>query len=138
MTLSATLEETRVKVECDRDIVTARQNGRTMALQLGFPSATATLIATAISELARNVLLYADRGEIVLTPVEQGARRGLAVVALDQGPGIGDLSRAMQDGFSTSGRLGLGLPGVRRLMDEFEITSAPGRGTTVAARKWNG
>ena len=138
MTVSAALEETHVKVESDRDIVTARQSGRTMALQLGFPSATATLVATAISELARNVLLYAVRGEIVLTPIERGARRGLAVVALDQGPGIADLSRAMQDGFSTSGRLGLGLPGVRRLMDEFEITSAPGRGTTVAARKWNG
>jgi len=131
-------EETRVNVESDSDIVTARMRGRAMAVLLGFPAATATLVATAISELARNILLYAKRGEVVLTPVENGERRGLMVEARDQGPGIRNVEEAMQDGYSTSGRLGLGLPGVRRLMDEFEIRSKPGEGTIVTVRKWNG
>jgi serine/threonine-protein kinase RsbT len=131
-------EETRVPVESDRDIVTARMRGRAIALQLGFAAAPATLIATAISELARNILLYAKRGEIVLTPIEQGERRGLAVMAQDQGPGIPDVTRAMQDGYSTSGRLGLGLPGVRRLMDDFDLRSRVGEGTTVKVKIWNG
>jgi serine/threonine-protein kinase RsbT len=131
-------EETRVTVESDRDIVAARMRGRAIALQLGFEAAPATLIATAISELARNILLYAKRGEIVLTPIENGVRRGLAVMARDEGPGIPDVTRAMQDGYSTSGRLGLGLPGVRRLMDEFELRSRAGEGTTVKVKIWNG
>jgi serine/threonine-protein kinase RsbT len=109
-----------------------------MALQLGFRPTEATLIATAISELARNILLYAKTGEIVLGTVERGERRGLEVIARDRGPGIPDPTRAMEDGYSTSGRLGLGLPGVRRLMDEFELRSAPGEGTTVKAKKWSG
>jgi serine/threonine-protein kinase RsbT len=130
-------EETRVNVESDSDIVTARMRGRAMAAQLGFAAATATLVATAISELARNILLYARRGEVILTPVENGRRRGLVVEARDQGPGIRDVAEAMRDGYSTSGRLGLGLPGVRRLMDEFEIRSQPGEGTVVTVKKWN-
>ena len=130
-------EETRVAVAADQDIVTARMRGRALATQLGFPTATATLVATAISELARNILLYAGRGEIVLSAIEQGERRGIAVVARDQGPGIADVPRVMQDGYSTSGRLGLGLPGVRRLMDDFEVRSLAGDGTTVVAKKWN-
>jgi len=130
-------EETRVAVESDRDIVTARMRGRAIALQLGFTAAPATLIATAISELARNILLYAKHGEIVLTPVENGERRGLSVIARDKGPGIPDVARAMQDGYSTSGRLGLGLPGVRRLMDEFDLHSRVGEGTAVKVKIWN-
>ncbi len=130
-------ERTPVEVTSDKDIVTARMRGRAMATQLGFPAASATLIATAISELARNILLYAGRGEIVLTAVEQDERRGLVVVARDEGPGIPDIPRVMQDGYSTSGRLGLGLPGVRRLMDDFEIRSRVGEGTMVVAKKWN-
>ena len=131
-----TIEGTRVAVTADQDIVAARMRGRSMALQLGFRSTDATLIATAISELARNILLYAKCGEIVISPVERGERRGLVVVARDEGPGIADLSRALEDGFSTSGRLGLGLPGVRRLMDEFEVGSIPKRGTVVTIKKW--
>ena len=131
------LEETRVAVAADHDIVSARMSGRTMALQIGFRATDATLIATAISELARNILLYAKCGEIVISPVERGERRGLAVVARDDGPGIADATRAMEDGYSTSGRLGLGLPGVRRLMDEFELCSRAGHGTTVTVKKWN-
>ena len=129
-------EETRVEVRTDADIVTARMHGREMAVQLGFPSGPATLVATAISELARNILLYALRGEITLTPLRAMARRGLMVVARDEGPGIPDIERALQDGYSTSGRLGLGLPGVRRLVDEFSIDTEPGRGTTVMVKKW--
>ncbi len=131
-------EETLVVIESDADIVAARMRGRALASQMGFPPTLATLVATAISELARNILLYAGRGEVVLTPVERGGRRGLAVMARDEGPGIPDIARAMEDGYSTSGRLGLGLPGVRRLVDEFEITSHLGQGTTVTVKKWLG
>jgi serine/threonine-protein kinase RsbT len=130
------MEGTRVAVAVDQDIVSARMRGRTLALQLGFRSTDATLIATAISELARNILLYARSGEVLISPIERGERRGLVVVARDEGPGIADLTQAMEDGFSTSGRLGLGLPGVRRLMDEFEVDSIPRRGTTVTVKKW--
>ncbi|MBI1797797.1 MAG: anti-sigma regulatory factor [Candidatus Eisenbacteria bacterium] len=129
-------EGTLVRIESDLDIVSARMQGRAIAVQLGFGATAATLIATAISELARNVLLYAGRGEIVLTSVEHGTRRGLAVLAQDRGPGIPDIPRAMQDGYSTSGRLGLGLPGVRRLMDDFEIESSAGAGVRIVAKKW--
>ena len=108
-----------------------------MALQLGFRATDATLIATAISELARNILLYAKSGEIAIAPLERGESRGLTVVARDRGPGIVDTTRAMEDGYSTSGRLGLGLPGVRRLMDEFDLRSHAGEGTTVTVKKWN-
>ena len=131
------LEETRVVVATDADIVAARMHGRALATRLGFRATDATLIATAISELARNILLYARRGEIALAVIERGERRGLAVTARDDGPGIRDVARALQDGYSTSGRLGLGLPGVRRLMDEFEIRSHAGEGTAVMAKKWN-
>jgi serine/threonine-protein kinase RsbT len=131
-----TADETRVSVESDSDIVTARMRGRELATRLGFPPVTTTLIATAISELARNILQYASRGEIVLSTAEQNGRFGITVVARDEGPGIPDVERAMGDGFSTSGRLGLGLPGVRRLMDHFEIASRPGQGKTVMVKKW--
>ena len=130
------LEETRVVVATDADIVAARMHGRALATRLGFRATDATLIATAISELARNILLYAKTGEVAISVIERGERRGVAVVASDEGPGISDAARAMEDGFSTSGRLGLGLPGVRRLMDEFEVRSTPGRGTTVTVKKW--
>jgi serine/threonine-protein kinase RsbT len=126
----------RVPISSDADIVTARQHGRALAGQLGFSSTDLTLIATAISELARNIVLYAGRGELTLELVERGGRRGIVLAARDEGPGIADVARAMRDGFSTSGGLGLGLPGVRRVMDEFEIVSKVGHGTTVTARKW--
>jgi len=136
MKTPAVLEEVSVAVASDADIVSARMQGRALALRIGFRPTDATLIATAISELARNILLYAASGEIAIRPIERGERTGVAVVAQDRGPGIADLPRAMEDGYSTSGRLGLGLPGVRRLMDEFEIRSGPGQGTTVKVKKW--
>ncbi|OLC54644.1 MAG: ATP-binding protein [Acidobacteria bacterium 13_1_40CM_4_69_4] len=129
-------DETRVPINSDHDIVTARQHGRALAQQIGFSNSNLTLIATAISELARNILLYAKQGELTLGIVEVDGRAGFSVVARDQGPGIRDVDRAMEVGYSTSGSLGLGLPGVRRLMDDFEIVSSVGRGTTVTARKW--
>jgi serine/threonine-protein kinase RsbT len=125
-----------VGIHSDQDIVTARQQGRALAVELGFSTGDATLIATAISELARNIVSYARRGEITLKMVNASTRQGITIIASDSGPGILDVRQAMRDGFSTSGSLGLGLPGVRRLMDEFEIASEPGRGTTVTVKKW--
>lgn len=129
-------DEASVPISSDADIVAARQKGRALAAQMGFGSTDLTLIATAISELARNIVLYARRGEIVLKPAEDGHRRGMIVMARDEGPGITDIPQAMQSGYSTSGSLGLGLPGVRRLMDEFEIVSEVGKGTIVTVKKW--
>jgi serine/threonine-protein kinase RsbT len=128
--------EIRVSINSDQDIVLARQKGRALAMQMGFASGDATLIATAISELARNIVSYARRGRITLKVVDGGNRQGLSIIASDDGPGIADVRQALRDGFSTSGSLGIGLPGVRRLMDEFEISSQSGRGTTVAVKKW--
>ncbi len=128
--------EIQVAINSDQDIVSARQRGRAMANELGFSSGDATLIATAISELARNIVAYARRGRITLNAVNGMNRQGISVTASDDGPGIPDIAQALRDGFSTSGSLGLGLPGVRRLVDEFEITSRPGRGTTVVVKKW--
>jgi len=129
-------EEARVVITHDGDVVTARQLGRDMAKQTGFYGSDLTLIATAISEIARNIVSYAQRGEIVFNALEEGQRRGLLVVARDEGPGIPNIELAMRDGFSTGKSLGLGLPGARRLMDEFEIESEIGKGTTVIMRKW--
>jgi serine/threonine-protein kinase RsbT len=129
-------QEITVPVNADIDIVTARQKGRELARDLGFTSTDLALIATAISELARNIILYANSGEILLSVVENGTRRGLKVVARDDGPGIPDIERALEEGFSTSRSLGLGLSGVRRLMDEFDIVSEIGNGTTVTVKKW--
>jgi serine/threonine-protein kinase RsbT len=128
--------EIRVAINSDQDIVSARQKGRVMANEIGFSTGDATLVATAISELARNIVSYAQKGQITIKLVNGLNRQGIAVIASDDGPGIADIRQAMRDGFSTSGSLGLGLPGVRRLMDEFEITSQPGRGTIVTVRKW--
>ena len=128
--------EIQVPINSDQDIVAARQKGRSLAAALGFSSGDATLIATAISELARNIITYAKSGEIRLTVINGSARQGIQLVAHDQGPGIPDVQQALRDGFSTSGSLGLGLPGVMRLVDEFEIVSEENRGTTVTAKKW--
>jgi serine/threonine-protein kinase RsbT len=129
-------EEIRLPIRSDADVVTARQQGKALASELDFSATEVTLIATAISEVARNIITYAGEGEICLATVELGARRGVRVVADDDGPGIADLDRAMQDGFSSGQGMGLGLPGARRLMDDFEVTSEPGAGTTVRMTKW--
>lgn len=128
--------ETKVDIRSAADIVTARQAGRELATQAGFGSSDLTVIATAISEIARNILEYAQQGEIILQLVRKESLNGILVVARDEGPGIRDIPQAMQDGFTTSKGLGIGLPGTRRLMDEFEIVSQIGKGTTVMMRKW--
>jgi serine/threonine-protein kinase RsbT len=130
------VQEERVAILSDSDVVRARQVGRTLAASIGFSATDQALIATAISELARNIVLYARSGEVRVDTLTNGGRRGLIVVARDDGPGIPDVERALEPGFSTSGGLGLGLPGVRRLMDEIKVESKRGRGTTVTARKW--
>jgi serine/threonine-protein kinase RsbT len=117
------------------DIVTARQMGRELAAKLGFSASDSTVVATAISELARNIIEHAKAGEILLSTAQRGSRNGIKIVARDTGPGIPDIARALQDGFTTGKGLGLGLPGVKRLMSDFEIHSSVG-GTTVTVRKW--
>ncbi len=128
--------EVCIPISTDADVVRSRQQGRQLASQAGFSSTDLTLIATAISEVARNIVRFAERGEILVRLVGDGDRRGVSVVARDVGPGIPDVSRALVDGYSTYDGLGLGLPGSRRLMDEFEITSEVGKGTTVTMTKW--
>jgi serine/threonine-protein kinase RsbT len=129
--------EIRLPVAADADMLPARAEGRALADRLGFSRTDATLIATAISEIARNILLHAGSGEIILTPVHEEQRYGVTVVARDRGPGIRDLNAAIEEGYSgVNGGFGLGLPGARRLMDEFEIDSRLGEGTTVRMSKW--
>ena len=129
-------DEIRIAIGQESDIVTARQKGRELAGGAGFSGSELTVIATAISEVARNIVVYAQRGEIILRQVQSAGRRGIQVIASDSGPGIPDIALAMRDGFSTGKSLGLGLPGAKRLMDEFEIVSEVGSGTVVTMRKW--
>ncbi|HET9707811.1 MAG TPA: anti-sigma regulatory factor [Gemmatimonadales bacterium] len=129
-------DDIRVLIASDKDVVHARQSGRELAARAGFSSGDQTVIAAAISEIARNVLMYARKGEIHISVVLNGDHSGVMIVARDQGPGIPDIERALRDGYSTSGGLGLGLPGAKRLMDDFEIVSASQQGTTVTMRKW--
>lgn len=129
-------DEIIVAIEREADIVTARQRGRELAAINGFTTTDQTLIATAISEIARNIVVYALRGEIVLRALEHHGRNGIMVVGRDQGPGISDRELAMRDGYSTAKSLGMGLPGAKRLMDEFDLVSALGQGTTVTMKKW--
>lgn len=128
--------ELNVPIRSEADLVTARLRGREIAATLHFSSSELTLIATAISEVTRNIISYAGSGEIRLRVVRQGHKVGVSIVARDNGPGIADVFAAMQDGYSTSGSLGLGLPGSKRLMDEFELATEVGRGTTVTMTKW--
>ena len=130
--------ETQTVINSAVDIVTARQRGRALALELGFNGADVTLIAAAISEVARNIVDHAKNGEIVMSSLNghNGGRRGIQIIARDQGPGIRDVAQAMQYGYSTRKGLGVGLPGAKWLMDEFDISSEVGRGTTITMRKW--
>jgi RNA polymerase sigma factor (sigma-70 family) len=127
----------RVAVRTDADVVAARQAAREVATRLEFSSTDVTLIATAVSEITRNIVRFADSGEVVVTELQE-PRRGISIVARDAGPGIPDVDQALQDGYSTYQGLGLGLPGARRLMDEFAVASETGRGTTVTMTKWRG
>jgi serine/threonine-protein kinase RsbT len=128
--------QAHVRIQSSADIVIARQQGRALAMQIGFTSGDLTIIATAISEVARNILEYATEGEVILTRVQEVDKQGIEIIAADRGPGIADVAMVMRDGYSSGKGLGIGLPGARRLMDEFEITSEVGKGTTVRMRKW--
>jgi serine/threonine-protein kinase RsbT len=127
----------RVAIRTDADVVTARQEARALGAELGFTSTDLTLLATAISEVARNITAYAGEGEVALRVLQNSGREGIEVVATDAGPGIEDVELAMQDGFTTGSGLGLGLPGTRRLVDEFDLQTTLGAGTTVRLVKWN-
>lgn len=128
-------DEVRIPIQADGDIVAARQGARELAGRLGFSRTDLTVIATAVSEIARNIVRFAGVGEIVVEVLHE-PRRGVRVVARDTGPGIADVDQALTDGYSTYQGLGLGLPGARRLMDEFAVVSEVGRGTTVTMTKW--
>ena len=130
------MDEVRVAIRTDADVVTARQEARTMGADLGFSSTDLTLLATAISEVARNITTYAGEGEVALRVLNSGGRQGIEVVASDDGPGIADVELAMQDGYTTGNGLGLGLPGTRRLVDEFDLRTEPGTGTSIRLVKW--
>jgi serine/threonine-protein kinase RsbT len=130
------LQDIVVTIRSDADIVLARQQGRALAATIGFTPTDATLIATAMSELARNIVAYAQQGEMVMRRVETPYTKGIMIIARDSGPGIRGIQDALRDGYSTSGGLGLGLPGVKRLMDEFAIESELGRGTTITIKMW--
>ncbi len=127
---------TRVPVAKDADVVLARQAGRRLAAELGFSATDGTVIATAISEVTRNIVKFAGTGEVRIGRLDAEARVGIEVVARDAGPGIADSELALTDGHSTYGGLGLGLPGCRRLMDDFRLESEPGKGTTISMCKW--
>lgn len=128
--------EVLIPIESPADIIAARQKGRELAEQVGFSNSDLAVIATAISEVARNILEHASTGEVTIAPLKNGHRQGLKIVATDKGPGIADVRTVMQDGYSTGNGLGIGLPGTKRLMDRFEISSQPGKGTTVIMKKW--
>jgi serine/threonine-protein kinase RsbT len=128
--------EVRVRIQTSADIVAARQQGRVLAAQAGFSHNNLTIIATAISEVARNIVEYATEGAVIITLINDASKKGVEIIAADQGPGIADVSTVMRDGYSTGKGLGIGLPGARRLMDEFEIASEIGKGTTVTMKKW--
>lgn len=126
----------RVAISSAADIVTARQKGRALAMEIGFDGSDLTLIATAISEVARNIVDHAKHGEIVVEPIQYGSKHGMLIVARDEGPGIPDVTLAMQYGYSTRKGLGVGLPGAKWLMDEFDVDSKVGKGTTITMKKW--
>lgn len=129
-------EEHRIAIVDERSVIRSVLLARKFAVSIGFDGNVLAMIATSVSELARNIVKYAERGELVMREVQRRDRPGIEIEARDNGPGIEDIAEAMTDSMSTGGTLGLGLPGVRRMMDEFEINSTPGGGTKVVVRKW--
>jgi len=129
--------EVRVKISSPADIVAARQQARALAIEAGFSICDSTLITTAISEMSRNILEYAQHGEVTVSLLKNGTKSGVKIVVCDRGPGIADIAQVMQDGYSSRKGMGIGLPGTKRLMDEFQIRSKVGNGTTVTMKKWN-
>jgi serine/threonine-protein kinase RsbT len=132
------MAETLLPIRGEDDIVASRQRAREIARQLGFGAVDQSRIATAVSELTRNVVRYATDGHGAVAIREAGGsgRTGIEIVVSDDGPGLPDVDQALRDGFTSGGGMGMGLPGTRRLMDEMSVESAVGRGTTVTIRKW--
>ena len=128
--------EDHVDIVSNYDVIAVRQKVRLLAAEIGFSPTDQVMLAAAVTELARNILGYAGRGELLLHAIEEAGRRGIAVVARDRGPGIPDVEKALQTPYSVAAGLGGGLRGVKGLMDSLEIISIPGKGTTVTARKW--
>ena len=133
---SALEEVTRLPIRSSADVVVARQAARDLAVQIGFNGSEVTVVAAAISEIARNIVDYAGHGEMTLQRAENNGRQGMMIVAQDQGPGIPNVAEAMRYGCASRRGIGVGLPGAKWLMDEFEIVSKPGKGTKVTMRKW--
>lgn len=129
-------DQSSVEILTEWDIVAARQLGRNVAKELGFGTVDQARITTAISELARNIYLYAGKGRIEIQQLTENGVKGILIIAADSGPGIPDIRKVMEDGFTTSGGLGAGLPGVKRLMDDFKIETIIGEGTDIRATKW--
>jgi serine/threonine-protein kinase RsbT len=125
-----------LSIKTANDVVAARRSVRDAAVQLGFGETDVTRIVTATSELARNIFKYAGQGVMRWRLVQANGRSGLELQFVDQGPGIADIHQAFRDGYSTSGGMGMGLPGAKRLMDQFEIESVVGQGTSVTMKKW--
>lgn len=125
-------------ITSDKDLVTIRDYGRSLAGQIGFGGTDQTLIATALSEICRNVLEYAGRGEVLIEANSnvQARKKGITITVIDQGPGIQDVNKALREGYSTGKGMGIGLPGARRIMDDFEIESVIGKGTTIKMSRW--
>jgi serine/threonine-protein kinase RsbT len=129
-------DEREVVIASSADVVGVRQLVRSAAVEVGLSLVDQTKVVTAASELARNALVYAGGGDVSIAVVENGLRRGLKLVFSDKGPGIPDIEQALTDGWTTGTGLGLGLGGSRRLVDEFDLASPPGKGTTVTVTKW--
>jgi serine/threonine-protein kinase RsbT len=130
------LSAERVAVTDESGIIIARRAAGSAAKRMGMSVVDQTKVATATSELARNIVRYAECGEVVIEEIADALRSGLQITFKDKGPGIADLQKAMRDGFTTGGGMGLGLSGSKRLMNEFEIISQIGVGTTVIIKKW--
>lgn len=126
----------KIIINNDDDAIHARQTGRRLARDLGFNLVDQTHIAMGISELARNILLYAKSGKVWIQVMDKQGFKGIQVKAIDKGPGISNLEMAMLNGFSTSGGLGMGLPGIKSLMDLFNVETCLGKGTTITFQKW--
>ncbi len=125
-------------IASDADTVIARQKGRDAALRIGLSRTDATFVATAVSEIARNITVHAGEGEIIIRELSEDGRNGMVVIARDEGPGIRDVSAVLRHGYSSDAGLGIGLWGAQRLMDEVDVSSQPGKGTTVTMKKWCG
>lgn len=129
-------KETCINICNEHDIVHARRIGRDIVKKIGFSLVDQSHITTAISELARNIYFFANKGEICLKEISRNHEKGICITAMDQGPGIYDIRKILEDGYSTTGGLGAGLPGVKRLMDDFDLKTGPREGTRIKVIKW--